>query len=198
MMLWNLKPATLIPKRKIISPRPSISRRRQLCRITSRTPKIWGWDVMTKYTTDLFSLDVAYNRTRGKDTGIPGNISPALTRYRYQYPEYSDRSQWLLCWLVGTFADRLNIYQQQLQQTTWLWCAMISTSVIKGQQALKGMTTTLVLGNAFDKRVLVAGHPTGWSSTENFRELSMVIICPDISGHLSGRKRDNEPLHTLA
>ncbi len=35
----NLKPATLIPKRRITSPRPSISRRRQLCRITSRTPK---------------------------------------------------------------------------------------------------------------------------------------------------------------
>ncbi len=29
--------------------------------------------------------------------------------------------------------------------------------------------------------------------TEKFRELSMTIR-PDISGHLSGRKRDNEPL----
>ncbi|UHP14589.1 hypothetical protein LQQ61_00370 (plasmid) [Escherichia coli] len=37
--------------------------------------KIWGWDVMTKYTTDLFSLDVAYNRTRGKDTDTGEYIS---------------------------------------------------------------------------------------------------------------------------
>lgn len=28
---------------------------------------------------------------------------------------------------------------------------MISTSAIKGQQQFKGITTTLVLGNAFDK-----------------------------------------------
>ncbi len=47
--------------------------------------KIWGWDVMTKYTTDLFSLDVAYNRTRGKDTDT-GNISPALTRIPLPVP----------------------------------------------------------------------------------------------------------------
>ena len=30
--------------------------------------KIWGWDVMAKYSADLFNLDLAYNRTRGKDT----------------------------------------------------------------------------------------------------------------------------------
>lgn len=37
--------------------------------------KIWGWDVMTKYTADLFSLDVAYNRTRGKDKDTGEYIS---------------------------------------------------------------------------------------------------------------------------
>ncbi len=60
---------------------------------------------MTKYTTDLFSLDVAITVPAAK-TPIPANTSPALTRYRYQHSEYSDRSQWLLCWVVGTFADR--------------------------------------------------------------------------------------------
>ncbi|GCS93199.1 ligand-gated channel protein [Escherichia coli] len=39
------------------------------------TAKIWGWDVMTKYTTDLFSFIVAFNRTPGKDTDTGEYIS---------------------------------------------------------------------------------------------------------------------------
>lgn len=48
--------------------------------------KIWGWDVMTKYTTDLFSLDVAYITVPAAKTPIPGNISPALTRIPLPVP----------------------------------------------------------------------------------------------------------------
>ena len=37
--------------------------------------KIWGWDMMAKYSADLFNLDLAYNRTRGKDTDTGEYIS---------------------------------------------------------------------------------------------------------------------------
>lgn len=74
-MLWNLKPATLIAKAK-----DYISTTVDFAAATTMSynvpnAKIWGWDVMTKYTTDLFSLDVAYNRTCGKDTDTGEYIS---------------------------------------------------------------------------------------------------------------------------
>ncbi len=44
----------------------------------------------------------------------------------------------------------------------------------QGQQALKGMTTTLVLGNAFDKEYWSPqGIPQDGRNGKNFRELSM-------------------------
>lgn len=68
--------------------------------------KIWGWDVMTKYTADLFSLDVAYNRTRGKDkdTGeYISSINPDTVTSKLNIPVA--QSGFSVGW-VGTFADR--------------------------------------------------------------------------------------------
>ena len=112
--------------------------------------KIWGWDVMTKYTDDLFSLDVAYNRTRGKDkdTGeYISSINPDTVTSKLNIPVA--QSGFSVGW-VGTFADRSTHISSEYSKQPGYAVNDFYVSY-QGQQALKGMTTTLVLGNAFDK-----------------------------------------------
>lgn len=112
--------------------------------------KIWGWDVMTKYTADLFSLDVAYNRTRGKDkdTGeYISSINPDTVTSKLNIPVA--QSGFSVGW-VGTFADRSTHISSEYSKQPGYAVNDFYVSY-QGQQALKGMTTTLVLGNAFDK-----------------------------------------------
>ncbi|MCZ9233805.1 TonB-dependent heme/hemoglobin receptor ChuA/ShuA [Escherichia albertii] len=112
--------------------------------------KIWGWDVMTKYTADLFSLDVAYNRTRGKDTDTGeyiSTINPDTVTSTLNIPIV--HSGFSVGW-VGTFADRSTHISSSYSKQPGYGVNDFYVSY-QGQQALKGMTTTLVLGNAFDK-----------------------------------------------
>lgn len=112
--------------------------------------KIWGWDVMTKYTADLFSLDVTYNRTRGKDkdTGeYISSINPDTVTSKLNIPVA--QSGFSVGW-VGTFADRSTHISSEYSKQPGYAVNDFYVSY-QGQQALKGMTTTLVLGNAFDK-----------------------------------------------
>ncbi|EDA0234458.1 TonB-dependent hemoglobin/transferrin/lactoferrin family receptor [Salmonella enterica] len=112
--------------------------------------KIWGWDVMTKYTADLFSLDLAYNRTRGKNTDTGeyiSSINPDTVTSKLNIP--LAHSGFSVGW-VGTFADRSTHVSSQYTKQPGYAVNDFYVSY-QGQQALKGMTTTLVLGNAFDK-----------------------------------------------
>ncbi len=112
--------------------------------------KIWGWDVMSKYTTDLFSLDLAYNRTRGKDTDTGeyiSSINPDTVTSKLNVPVA--HSGFSVGW-IGTFADRSTHISSNYTKQPGYGVNDFYVSY-QGQQALKGMTTTLVLGNAFDK-----------------------------------------------
>ncbi|EAO9998698.1 TonB-dependent hemoglobin/transferrin/lactoferrin family receptor [Salmonella enterica] len=112
--------------------------------------KIWGWDVMTKYTTDLFSLDLAYNRTRGKNTDTGeyiSSINPDTVTSKLNIP--LAHSGFSVGW-IGTFANRSTHVSSQYTKQPGYAVNDFYVSY-QGQQALKGMTTTLVLGNAFDK-----------------------------------------------
>ncbi|HDJ2742595.1 TPA: TonB-dependent hemoglobin/transferrin/lactoferrin family receptor [Salmonella bongori] len=112
--------------------------------------KIWGWDVMTKYTADLFSLDMAYNRTRGKNTDTGeyiSSINPDTVTSKLNIP--LAHSGFSVGW-IGTFADRSTHVSSQYTKQPGHAVNDFYISY-QGQQALKGMTTTLVLGNAFDK-----------------------------------------------
>lgn len=109
--------------------------------------KIWGWDVMSSYRTDLFDLEVAYNRTRGKDKDTGEwiqSISPDTVTSKLNVP--LAESGFSVGW-VGTFAER-NSRTTTPQAGYGLSDFYISYA---GQQSLSGLTTTLVLGNAFDK-----------------------------------------------
>ena len=111
--------------------------------------KIWGWDVMSKYTTDLFSLDIAYNRTSGKNstTGAWIATNPDTVVSTLDVP--LAHSGFSVGW-VGTFVDR---YKDLAPKTTAKAGYGVNDFYVsyKGQQQLRGVTTTLVLGNAFDK-----------------------------------------------
>lgn len=112
--------------------------------------KIWGWDVMAKYTADLFSLDMAYNRTRGKDTDTGeyiSSINPDTVTSKLNVPVA--HSGFSVGW-IGTFADRSTHISSSYAKQPGYAVNDFYVSY-QGQQALKGMTTTLMLGNAFDK-----------------------------------------------
>lgn len=112
--------------------------------------KIWGWDVMSKYTSDVFSLDVAYNRTSGKKENTGewlATVNPDTVVSTLDVPV--SHSGFSVGW-VGTFVDR---YKNVAPGTTTQAGYTVNDFYVsyKGQQHLRGVTTTLVLGNAFDK-----------------------------------------------
>ncbi|MBV8043713.1 TonB-dependent hemoglobin/transferrin/lactoferrin family receptor [Pluralibacter sp.] len=110
--------------------------------------KIWGWDVIAKYSAEIFSLDVAYNRTRGKDTNTGDwltSINPDTVTSRLDIPVA--HSGFSVGW-VGTFADNTKSISATPQAGYGVNDFYIS---YRGQQSLSGLTTSLVLGNAFDK-----------------------------------------------
>ncbi len=112
--------------------------------------KIWGWDVMAKYSASLFTLDVAYNRTRGKDSDTGeyiSSISPDTVSSKLDVP--LAHSGFSVGW-IGTFADRSTHVSSSYSHQPGYAVNDFYVSY-QGQQALKGVTTTLVLGNAFDK-----------------------------------------------
>ncbi|WP_415999891.1 TonB-dependent hemoglobin/transferrin/lactoferrin family receptor [Citrobacter portucalensis] len=112
--------------------------------------KIWGWDVMAKYSTDLFSLDMTYNRTRGKDTDTGeyiSSINPDTVTSKLNVPVA--HSGFSVGW-IGTFADRSTHISSTYAKQPGYAVNDFYVSY-QGQQALKDMTTTLLLGNAFDK-----------------------------------------------
>ena len=112
--------------------------------------KIWGWDMMATYSTSLFNLDVAYNRTRGKDTDTGeyiSSINPDTVTSKLDIPVA--QSGFSVGW-IGTFVERSTHISSSYSEQPGYAVNDFYVSY-KGQQQFKGITTTLVLGNAFDK-----------------------------------------------
>lgn len=112
--------------------------------------KIWGWDMSLKYNTDVFSWDLAYNRTRGKnsDTGEwISSLNPDTVTSILDVP--IAQTAFSVGW-VGTFVERsTHISSTYANQPGYA----VNDFYLryKGQDRLKGLTTTLVLANAFEK-----------------------------------------------
>lgn len=112
--------------------------------------KIWGWDMAMKYSSDYFSWNLAYNRTRGKDSDTGewiSSLNPDTVTSIVDVPV--GQSAFSVGW-VGTFAERsTHISSAYANQPGYA----VNDFYLryKGQDRMKGMTTTLVLGNAFDK-----------------------------------------------
>lgn len=120
--------------------------------------KIWGWDTSLNYQTKWFNWDLAYNRTRGKDKSRNGelnaksgdwlaDISPDTVTSSLDVPlgETGLSAGW-----VATFAERAKRVPATYSEQGGYGVNDFYLSY-KGRDRLQGMTTTVVLGNAFDK-----------------------------------------------
>jgi hemoglobin/transferrin/lactoferrin receptor protein len=112
--------------------------------------KIWGWDASLNYKTQWFGLDLAYNRTRGKDEATGdwlSSINPDTVTSVLDIPiaETGLSTGW-----VGTFAQSAHHVATGYSEQAGYGVNDFYLSY-KGRENLQGVTTTVVLGNAFDK-----------------------------------------------
>ncbi|WP_446469200.1 TonB-dependent hemoglobin/transferrin/lactoferrin family receptor [Xenorhabdus stockiae] len=117
--------------------------------------KIWGWDVSMNYGTDWFSWDLAYNRTTGKD-GQTGKsideLNPDTVTSTLDIP-LSDTGV-SIGW-VGKFTSQTNFKDKNGKKNASQQSGYgVNDFYISyhGENQLKGVTTSVVLGNAFDKQ----------------------------------------------
>ncbi|MCC4104406.1 TonB-dependent hemoglobin/transferrin/lactoferrin family receptor [Serratia ureilytica] len=112
--------------------------------------KIWGWDATLSYKTPWFGWDLAYNRTRGKNEATGdwlNSINPDTVTSSLDVPlgETGLSAGW-----VATFAERATRVQTGTPEQGGYGVNDFYLSY-KGRDRLQGVTTTVVLGNAFDK-----------------------------------------------
>ncbi|PJI68183.1 TonB-dependent hemoglobin/transferrin/lactoferrin family receptor [Serratia sp. TKO39] len=112
--------------------------------------KIWGWDATLSYKTLWFGWDLAYNRTRGKNEATGdwlSSINPDTVTSSLDVPlgETGLSAGW-----VATFAERATRVETGTAEQAGYGVNDFYLSY-KGRDRLQGMTTTVVLGNAFDK-----------------------------------------------
>ncbi|PHM38073.1 TonB-dependent hemoglobin/transferrin/lactoferrin family receptor [Xenorhabdus innexi] len=117
--------------------------------------KIWGWDVSMNYNTDWFAWDLAYNRTTGKDEQTDKSIvalSPDTLTSTLDIP-LSDTGL-SLGW-VSKFSSQTNFKDENGKKNASQQAGYgVNDFYISyhGENQLKGVTTSVVLGNAFDKQ----------------------------------------------
>ncbi|MFI8416464.1 TonB-dependent hemoglobin/transferrin/lactoferrin family receptor [Serratia sp. NPDC078593] len=112
--------------------------------------KIWGWDANLSYKTAWFSWDMAYNRTRGKDATTGewiASINPDTVTSVFDFP-IADTG--LSTGWIATFVQRATHLPSGTAQQAGYGVNDFYLSY-KGRAELQGLTTTVVLGNAFDK-----------------------------------------------
>ncbi|CAI1698405.1 TPA: TonB-dependent hemoglobin/transferrin/lactoferrin family receptor [Serratia marcescens] len=112
--------------------------------------KIWGWDATLSYKTPWFGWDLAYNRTRGKNEATGdwlSSINPDTVTSSLDVPlgETGLSAGW-----VAIFAERATRVETGTAEQAGYGVNDFYLSY-KGRDRLQGMTTTVVLGNAFDK-----------------------------------------------
>lgn len=112
--------------------------------------KIWGWDATLSYKTPWFGWDLAYNRTRGKNEATGdwlSSINPDTVTSSLDVPlgETGLSAGW-----VATFAEHATRVETGTAEQAGYGVNDFYLSY-KGRDRLQGMTTTVVLGNAFDK-----------------------------------------------
>ncbi|MDC9580904.1 TonB-dependent hemoglobin/transferrin/lactoferrin family receptor [Xenorhabdus sp. PR6a] len=121
--------------------------------------KIWGWDVSMTYDTDWFSWDLAYNRTTGKNAETGKSIealSPDTLTSTLDIP--LSTTGFSIGW-IGKFTQQTHIRgvngdrNERGRKITQYAGYGVNDFYVSyhGEGELKGLTTSVVLGNAFDK-----------------------------------------------
>ncbi|OTA20701.1 hemin receptor [Xenorhabdus beddingii] len=122
--------------------------------INTPKAKIWGWDVSLGYHSDWFSWDIAYNRTTGKNEETGESIkalSPDTLTSTVDIPLAS--TGFSIGW-IGKFAQHTDFKEKAGKKTPPQYAGYgVNDFYVSyhGDGSLKGLTTSVVLGNAFDK-----------------------------------------------
>ncbi|MDX7988185.1 TonB-dependent hemoglobin/transferrin/lactoferrin family receptor [Xenorhabdus sp. 12] len=140
--------------------------------------KIWGWDVSMTYDSDWFTWDLAYNRTTGKneETGQSiAAISPDTLTSTLDIP--LPRTGFSIGWIgkfarhtqyQGVYGTNKDEYGRPMHQYAGYGVNDFYVSY-HGEDALKGLTTSVVLANAFDKEYYSSqGAPQNGRSAKLF------------------------------
>ncbi len=109
--------------------------------------KIWGWEMMMDYQNRYFDMNVAYNRTSGKDerTGAwLSTVNPDTVSTRLNVPLGNTNAS--VGWM-GVFADRIkDTPTPQKGYATHDFYVSYKPEMFSDR-----LTTSVVVGNAFDK-----------------------------------------------
>ncbi|RAX14596.1 TonB-dependent hemoglobin/transferrin/lactoferrin family receptor [Photorhabdus bodei] len=132
-----------------------VNRGRNTISVNISSAKIWGWDASINYESNLFSWELAYNRTEGKDEKSGGsldNLSPETITSILEIP--IAQTGFSVGW-VGQFTKHTDFKGKDARGRDPKQQAGYGVNDFyvsyQGEGMLKGVTTTAVLGNAFDK-----------------------------------------------
>ncbi|AOM40314.1 TonB-dependent hemoglobin/transferrin/lactoferrin family receptor [Xenorhabdus hominickii] len=116
--------------------------------------KIWGWDVSMTYDSDWFSWDLAYNRTTGKNEKTGESIeelSPDTLTSKLDIP--LARTGFSIGW-VGKFTQHTDFREKNGKKRATQYSGYgVNDFYVSyhNDGTLKGLSTSIVLGNVFDK-----------------------------------------------
>lgn len=119
--------------------------------INTKRAKIWGWDTSMDYNNDYFGWNLAYNHTEGKDESNGKSITsikPDSLTSNINVP-IAD-SGFSVGWL-GEFTRHTDFNAAANVQRQAGYAVHDFYVSYKGDSQLKGLGTSVVLGNAFDK-----------------------------------------------
>ncbi|KMW74380.1 ligand-gated channel protein [Photorhabdus luminescens subsp. luminescens] len=132
-----------------------VNRGRNTTSVNISSAKIWGWDASINYESNLFSWELAYNRTEGKDEKSGAsldNLNPDTITSILDIP--IAQTGFSVGW-VGQFTKHTNFKGKDARGRDPKQQAGYGVNDFyvsyQGEGILKGVTTTAVLGNAFDK-----------------------------------------------
>lgn len=117
---------------------------------------IWGWDVSINYQSKRFNWDLAYNHTKGKDNATNASIvsiEPDTLTSRLDVPiQHTDFSVgWVGQFTKKTDFTKHNRFNRPANTQQAGYGVNDFYLRYEGTESLKGLTTSIVLSNAFDK-----------------------------------------------
>lgn len=117
---------------------------------------IWGWDISMSYESNLFNWDLAYNHTKGKDNATNASITSVepdtlTSRLDIPVPSTDFSVGWLAQFTKHTDFTKHDRFNRPVNRQQAGYGVNDFYVRYEGNASLKGLTTSVVLSNAFDK-----------------------------------------------
>ncbi|MEQ4923592.1 TonB-dependent hemoglobin/transferrin/lactoferrin family receptor [Proteus hauseri] len=117
---------------------------------------IWGWDISMSYESRYFNWDLAYNHTKGKDNATNASITsvePDTLTNRIDVPIPSSHFSvgWLSQFTKHTNFTKTDRFNRPVNKQQAGYGVNDIYLRYEGDASFQGLTTSIVLSNAFDK-----------------------------------------------